>query len=120
VVQSLSENVIAPFAEMVKPNTFTEAVTGVPLFGDAILLKLPVQVQGTVEANVQVTPGEQADKVPMFQDKLLPVNVCPAPPPPTQVTVPAQVGKLSVTVTFSLEMVDTWRLRKAVCPPALA
>jgi hypothetical protein len=91
------------------------AVTGVLPLAEAILLKLPVQVQGMLEVKVQRAAGEQADKEPTFHVRLLPDRVC-VPVPPTQVTVPAQAGKLSVTTGDSLPMDEITIFLKAVWP----
>lgn len=107
------------FLVRVKPNTFTVAETGavVPVPDPvATLVKLPVQLQGMVEANVQVRPCEQADKVPTFHVSVFPAKEWPVPPPPTQDGTPAHAGKASVTVMVSFGMVEIVRLRNAVSP----
>jgi hypothetical protein len=68
----------------------------------AVLISGPEQLHGTDEVKVAVTPVEQELNVPTFQVSELPVKVWGGVVGPTQDTVPAQVGNVSVTVMVSL------------------
>jgi hypothetical protein len=87
----------------------TRALTAVPMLGDAPFVTHDPGVQlFTVERNVNVSGGVQALMLPTFHVTVLPEIVGAEPPDrPTSAIDVIQLGTLSVTVTLSVEMLET-------------